>query len=174
MILLSSDESMTSPALIARRYLLAATPYIVLPEDASSTEISMLPAKIGRLLWQENDFVYVQDDAGFIDPKKLARGIVLDVRGRFLALSHEADQNLDEIEAKVFAEAAKNIERHLDVDVKPVVSPKTGKKGWKVSTSPKVADVGTEVEARIMRDKVEKRREKYWGEKLFRQRGLLR
>lgn len=132
---------------VASRYLLAAAPYLVLPGRNRSTEYNPLPGKLAQSL-MENPVVYVQDEAGFVDPKKLAHDVVEKISMILMLDSREA-QNSNPLWADALAQAAEDVERRLAVKVMPVTSPKTGKKGWKVFAKPEVKDMLTDVREQL-------------------------
>lgn len=130
---------------VAARYLSAAAPYLVLPGRNRSMEYNPLPGKVAEYL-MENPVVYVQDEAGFVDPKKLARDVVEKVSMHIMLDSREAERDGNTVWASALVEVAKDVEQSLDVKVSPVTSPKTGKAGWRIVSKPEVRDMLQEAE----------------------------
>jgi len=135
---------MTPPRVVAR-FLEAAAPFLILPGRNRSVEYNHVPGLIATYL-EKGPVCFIQDEAGFIRPDELAKDVVRVTSTRMFIKSREAERGENLPLAAALAAGAKDAEKHLDVVVAPIVSPKTGKKGWKVTARPEVRDLYQKVE----------------------------
>lgn len=122
---------------ILDRYLTAAAPMVILPGRNRSVEYNNVPGQVAAYL-EKSPVVYIQDEAGFIEAKQLAQDVVQKVALRLMLDSRKAEQGENSPLAAALVQVAKEAEKHLDVMVTSVTSPKSGKKGWKVMTRPEI------------------------------------
>lgn len=124
-----------TPERVTERYLIAAAPLVKLPGRNKSVEYNHVPKMVADYL-ERAPVVYIQDPAGFVDPRKLAQDVVQRVSMRFMLESRDAERKLNGPWASAMAEMAKEAEERLNVIVEPVTSPKSGEKGWRVTARP--------------------------------------
>lgn len=134
-----------SPERVAERYLLAAAPLVTLPGRNKSVEYNYVPKMVADFLVR-SPVVYIKDPAGFIDARGLARDVVQRVSTSFTLESRGAERAGNQPWAAALNEMAKEAERHLDVAVEPVKSPKSGQTGWKVTARPSLASLWRKAE----------------------------
>jgi hypothetical protein len=115
-----------------------SAPYLTLPGRNRSTEYNALPGRLAAMLMDE-PVVFVKDDAGFVDPDELARDVREKVVTRLMVEASEARREGNERWAAAITQVAKDADRHLDVEVTSVRSPRTGSPGWKVTSRPLVS-----------------------------------
>lgn len=126
-----------SPDRVVERFMIAAAPLITLPGRNRSLEYMFVPKRVSTGL-VKSPVVYIHDPAGFIDPKELARDVVLQVSTSFTLESRGAARAGNAAWAAALTKMAQEVERNLAVQVEAITSPKSNEKGWRVSSRPAV------------------------------------
>ena len=134
-----------NPGRVVERFMAAAA-LVRLPGRNRSIEYNHTPKQVADAL-VKNPVVYIQDPAGFIDPKELARDVVERVSTSFILESRKADRAGNKPWAAALDETSREVEKHLSVMVQPIKSPRSGDAGWRVFTRPTVASLWQKAEA---------------------------